>query len=64
MTSVTVVTGGMMPLLPNPVEPDPLSVLTSSWVEVETTVLALMAPVLEAVAEAPLPGITLVLSEV
>lgn len=53
-----------MPLLPNPVEPDPLSVLTSSWVEVETTVLALMAPVLEAVAEAPLPGITLVLSEV
>jgi hypothetical protein len=74
-TSVMVVTGAIIPLLANPVDPDPFSVVTSSCVELEMIVLTIAVPlkpdvastnappVLAGVAIAPLPGITLVMSE-
>jgi hypothetical protein len=62
MTSVTVVSGGMTPLLANPVDPDELSVVTDWVVDVMLT----MPPMLEAAAEGRpvLAGLTVVISEV
>jgi hypothetical protein len=61
--SVTVVTGGITPLLAKPVDPDPLSVVTN-WI-VDVT-LAAVVPVLEAAGggRPVLSGTTVVTSEV